>query len=146
MKVLFCTSSKIGARLIRAVTWSDWSHVAILDGGHVIEAVLPEVRSTPIHRVLAKHTRHTIVEVPVPDEGAALRAARSQIGKPYDLFGMLGLGLHRDWQQDTDWWCSELVAYAIERGGLSVFRDGVLHRINPQHLWMLNFKTVKGIC
>ena len=45
MKVLFCTSNKIGAVLIRGVTWSKWSHVAILLGdGTVVEAVYPKVR------------------------------------------------------------------------------------------------------
>lgn len=141
MRVLFCTSDRIASRIIRAVTWSDWSHVAIIDGYQVIEAVWPEVRAAHLSEVLAKHPSYAIVHIPVPDEQAAIAAARSQIGKPYDLVGMLGLGLHRDWQQDTDWWCSELVTFAIQAGGMQLYRDNVMHKVTPQHLWMLNFQA-----
>ena len=48
MRVLFCTSKLPGAAIIRAVTWSDWSHVAIIDGEEVIEATWPAVRITPL--------------------------------------------------------------------------------------------------
>ncbi|MFA6903334.1 MAG: YiiX/YebB-like N1pC/P60 family cysteine hydrolase [Gallionellaceae bacterium] len=139
MKIIFCTSNKIGARLIRAVTWSDWSHVGIINGDEVIEAVYPRVKATPLHEVIANHTRYCIVDIPCPDEAAAIKAALSQIGKIYDLKGMLGLGINRDWQDDSKWWCSELVAWAILQGGLRIFRDGVMHRITQQHLFMLNF-------
>ena len=38
MRVLLCTTDKIGSRIIRAVTWSRWSHAAIIDGDEIIEA------------------------------------------------------------------------------------------------------------
>lgn len=137
MRVLFCTSDKIGASAIRAVTWSDWSHVALLlDDGTVIEAVWPSVRRVPLQEVLDKHPRWAIVEF--PDVGGYEARALSQIGKPYDLAGMLGLGINRDWQSDDKWWCSEFLAWLAER-----FRDATLHRVTPQHLWMLNFPVLE---
>ena len=142
MKILFCTSNKIGARGIRLVTWSDWSHVAIIDGDEGIEAVWPMVKITSLAEVLASHTDYCVVDIPCQNEEAALAWARSQVGKPYDLLGMLGLGFHRDWQNDSDWWCSELVTRAAMNGGNKLFRDGLLHRITPQHLWMLNYPVV----
>ena len=52
MRVLLCTTDKIGSRIIRAVTWSRWSHAAIIDGDEIIEAVWPRVRvSSLIHAV-----------------------------------------------------------------------------------------------
>ena len=32
-----------------------------------------------------------------------IAAARSQVGKPYDLWGVLGLGFKREWQDDESW-------------------------------------------
>jgi hypothetical protein len=138
MRVLFCTSDQIGARLIRAVTWSDWSHVAIIDGAEVIEAVWPAVRVRPLADVLATHPRHAIVDFHCPRDDLAIAWARAQVGKPYDLAGMLGLGLHRDWQDDSKWWCSEITLGAANQGGFTPFRAETLHRITPQHLWMLS--------
>ena len=142
MKILFCTSNKIGARGIRLVTWSSFSHVCIIDGQDVIEAVWPKVKVTPLGEVLNNHIHHAIVDIPSNDE-SVLVAARSQIGKKYDLTGMLGLSLHRDWQDDSAWWCSELVAWALQQGGTKLFRDEVMHRVTPQDLWKLNYKLVE---
>lgn len=139
VKILFCTSGKIGARLIRGVTWSFWSHVAIVDGDHVIEAVWPCVRRAPLADVIAAHPDFVVVDIPCPDDAAGIAWARSQIGAPYDLSGMVGLGINRDWQDDSKWWCSELTAAALRVAGRKLFRDDAMHRITPQHLWMLNF-------
>ena len=137
MRVLLCTTDKIGSRLIRAVTWSRWSHAAIIDGGEIIEAVWPRVRVSSLARAIETHPRWTVIDIPVTDESAAIAAARSQIGKPYDLWGVLGLGLKRQWQDDDAWWCSELIAWAAKQGGTDLFRPDALHRITPEHLWML---------
>ena len=37
----------------------------------------------------------------------------SQISKPYDYFGVFSIGFRRDWQEPDKWFCSELVAAAI---------------------------------
>lgn len=141
MKVLFCTSELIGAKLIRAVTWSDWSHVALVDGDTVIEAVWPVVKTTPLSEVLEKHKSYTIVELPSLDDDALLEAAKSQLGKPYDLTALFGILSHRDWQQDDRWFCSELVAWSFSKSGSPLFRPEALPRITPQHLWMLAPKS-----
>ena len=138
MKIIFCTSNGISSRIIRGITWSEFSHVAVIDGDEVIEAVYPHVRVTPLADIIARHSRCAIVEIPC-DEKAAILAARSQIGKPYDLKGMIGIGINRDWQDDGQWWCSELVAWAIASGGNKLYRDEFMHRVTPQHLWLPNF-------
>lgn len=137
MKLLFCRSNTIGSRLIRLVTWSDWSHVAIVDGDEVIEAIWPRVRVAKLADVIVSHTELRIEDYPTPRDGEIVAAARSQIGKRYDLLGMLGIGLHRDWQDDDAWWCSELPAWACAQAGVPFFRAEALHRVVPQHWWML---------
>ena len=137
VKLLFCTSKKIGAAAIRAVTWSKYSHVALVDGDEVIEATWPAVRVAPLAEVIAAHSAHVIVDLPCANPEFVIEAARSQVGKPYALTALFGLLMHRDWQEEDRWFCSELVAWAFEKAGEPLFRAEVLRRVTPQHLWML---------
>jgi uncharacterized protein YycO len=43
--------------------------------------------------------------------------ALTQVGKPYDYSAIFGIALHRDWHDESKWFCSELVAVAAERAG-----------------------------
>lgn len=138
MKLLFCTSRKPLAFLIRAVTWSQFSHVAIIDGDEVIEAAWPRVRRSKLLDVLKTHPVYRIAHFNTPDDVAVLDAARSQIGKPYDATALIGLLFRRDWQESDRWFCSELVAWAFDKAGFPLFRPETLHRVTPQHLWMLH--------
>lgn len=145
MQVIFCASRKIGAMAIRAVTWSKWSHVAIVDGDEVIEATWPHVRVRPLADLLTSQSRHAVVDLPCRSPAAAIAAARSQIGKPYDLSALFGLLMHRDWQEDDRWFCSELVAWAFDQAGSPLFRPEAMHRITPEHLWMLSPERQKDL-
>lgn len=143
MKVLFCTSNLPGAVLIRGVTWSKWSHVAlVLDDGTAIEATWPKVRRVALSEILAKHSKYVIVDIPV-DYNKVVDAAMSQIGKPYDITSLFGILVHRSWSDTDSWFCSELVAWSFAQSGNSLFREEDVHRITPQNLWMLNYPIVE---
>lgn len=144
MRLVFCTSQRVGSRLIRAFTWSDWSHVALVDGGEVIEAVWPEVRAAPLNELLANHAAHAFVDMRCAAPGEVIRAARSQVGKPYDVTALIGMLARRDWQEESGWFCSELVAWAFEQAGTPLFRRNAIHRVTPQHLWMLAPMELRG--
>lgn len=138
ISLLFSASHHPMSSVIRACTWSSWSHVAIIDGDEVIEAMAPNgVRRFPVVQAIDHAKRAAIVELPCMDPQAVIAAAASQLGKPYDYTAIVGLGLHRDWQEDDAWFCSELVAWSFAQAGESLFRAEVLRRITPQHLWML---------
>lgn len=138
VSLLFSTSSHPMSALIRACTWSSWSHVALIDGDEVIEATAPDgVRRYPVLWAMEHAKRAAIVDLPCCDPQAVIAAAASQIGKPYDYGAVVGIGLHRDWQEDDSWFCSELIAWAFAQAGDSLFRPEVMRRITPQHLWML---------
>lgn len=77
-----------------------------------------------------------------PDPDALLAAARTQLGKPYDVFGALGVGFRRNWQETDRWFCSELIAYAFQESGHPLFRPESLYRISPEDLWTLPFQVV----
>lgn len=138
IRLLFSTSSHPLSAVIRAVTWSRWSHVAIVDGETVIEATATHgVCRTRTWEAIARSTHYAFVDLPCDDPAAVIAAAAGEIGKPYDFSGVAGLGLHRDWQQNDAWFCSELVAWSFAQAGFPLLRADVMRRVSPQHLWML---------
>lgn len=140
MKLLFTKRNILGSLLIRTVTWSDWSHVEImLPDGYLIGAAAPHgVIESRYEDRIAQAASAATMEFPCH---APLFWFLSQLGKPYDWFGVAGLGLHRDWQEEDKWFCSEFACRAVKEGGLELFQSGVMKRITPQHLWMLNYPT-----
>ena len=143
IQLLYTRSHHLSSAAIRLATWGDFSHVAQIDGPKVIESVFRDgVREDSLDNAIARASRWAIVEYRHRNPAAMIAAARSQIGKPYDKTGALGLGLHRDWQEDDAWWCSELIPWAAEQAGEAWFMPQVMHRITPQHLWMRHGRVV----
>lgn len=140
VKVLFSRRALPGSTAIRVVTWSEWSHVEILDGDELIGAnMFSGVSITPLRERLALSSKVALVEFECLDPAAVIGAARSQLGKGYDYFGLLGiLARQRNWQSTENWFCSELVAWAFAEAGYPLFRVELGSRIVPQHLWMLH--------
>lgn len=137
VQLLYSRSRHIASAGIRLATWGEFSHVALVDGSQVVEAVFNGgVRADDLNAAIGRASRWAIVEYDHCNPSGMIRAARSQIGKPYDMTGALGLGVHRDWQQDDAWWCSELVPWAAAQAGEEWFMPQAMHRITPQHLWM----------
>lgn len=129
--------------LIRGFTWSKWAHVGfVLDDNSVIEAVWPKVRRVPFELAVSGYSAYTIVDFKGFDSKKVIEAAKMQIGKPYDLSGVLGIAMHRDWQKQDSWSCAELVSWCFQQSGKPIFRTEGLHKITPQHLWMLNYPEV----
>ncbi|SED51101.1 YiiX/YebB-like N1pC/P60 family cysteine hydrolase [Pseudomonas anguilliseptica] len=145
IQLLFSTTHHPFSGLIRAATWSDWSHVALVAGNYVIEAVALEgVRQVSKAYAIERASAYSLVDMPARNPQAIIDAARSQIGKPYDWTAIAGLGLHRDWQEEDSWFCSELLAWAADQAGEPWFRPEALRRITPQHIWMLS--PERGLC
>ena len=134
IRLLFSTSHHPMSAVIRACTWSNWSHVALVAGPFAIEAVTTGVRKVPVLDAMDRAKRAAVVELPCRDPRAVIAAAESQLGKPYDFTAIVGLGLHRDWQEDDRWFCSELVAWAFEVAGAPLFRTGYW-RVTPQTIY-----------
>lgn len=137
-RVIFSRRHHPGSVLLRTAMWSPWSHCGIMDADRVIEASAGGgVVDTPLRDFIGHASQWAMVDFPANDNHV-LRAARAELGKPYDWQGVAGIGLHRTWNKPDAWFCSELVAYALEKGGLKLFR-GDAKRITPMHLWMLNY-------
>ena len=145
IQLLFSTTRHPFSALLRAATWSRWSHVSLVAGPHVIEATALEgVRQVSKAYAISRASDYCLVDLPARCPQAIIDAARSQIGKPYDWTAIAGLSLHRNWQEDDSWFCSELVTWAADQAGEPWFRSEALRRITPQHLWMLS--PERGLC
>lgn len=138
MQLIFARSHSPGSLLIRAMTFSKWSHVAMIRGGTVIEARWPRVRITTLDAFKSDHSAWEYGALPVGNVDDAWDYAYDQIGKPYDVGGLLALPFQqRAWQSDERWFCSELVAAAANYAGARLFRDSERSRVTPGDLWRL---------
>lgn len=135
VQVVFSRNHSPGSLLLRTFLWSPWSHCALVDGDMVIEAAaFHGVRERPLSEFFADASKREVIEIKA-NASAVLAAARSQIGKPYDWTGAAGIGMRRNWQDDDAWFCSELVAWAFEAGGRSLFRSQPW-RITPRDIYI----------
>jgi hypothetical protein len=131
MKVIFCRSHLPGSYAIRALTFSRWSHVAlILPDGRVLEATWPKVQPTTVEAVIAAHSAYEIRELGIPEH--RIPWLLDQVGKYYDL-GALAMYLNpwRDWTENDRWFCSELLAAAMD-----LFNEA--GRVSPQMLYLVS--------
>lgn len=137
MKLLFARSHWPGSYAIRALTFSQWSHVApIADDGTSVEAVFPRVRVATAGGIIDAHSAFAIAHVECPNEAAAWRFLDQQVGKLYDLGALVALPFQRrDWESPSRYFCSELVAAALNAGGRDLFRD--FSRVTPEMLWQI---------
>lgn len=58
------------------------------------------------------------------------------------LVGVLGLAIRRDWQDDTNWWCSEYAPWIFQKGNFPLIRASAVHRITPEDLWKLPLEVM----
>lgn len=136
VQVVFTRRRSVGSLLLRTFLWSGWSHCAIISGASAIEAAaFGGVRVRSLDALLGEASRSEIVEIPAADPDAVIVAALSQVGKPYDVPGVLGIGFRRRWQDADSWFCSELVAWAFEAAGAPLFRVEAW-RITPRDVYL----------
>lgn len=59
-----------------------------------------------------------------------------QLGKPYDLNGIWSFFVERDWRDDDSWYCSELIAVALEKSGFLPYKL-YTHQVTPENLLLI---------
>lgn len=128
----FSTTSAFISRAIRFITWSEFSHVdVVLPDGGLLGAHLDGVKiRRPETQKFTKTARFTVSMTP-EQEARFYEFLYKQVGKPYDKTAIFGILVHRDWQEDDSWFCSELVAAACEYAGVSLIREK-RNRITPR--------------
>lgn len=141
MKLIFGAAPTPGSLLIRGLTFSRWSHVGIVFGDEVIEAHWPRVASRSLDEFKAHYPSWDVTSLPCANEAAAERFVREQLGKLYDLGGLIAIPFQqRDWQAPSRWFCSELPPAAAAIGGTPYFLDAEQHRVTPGQLYAITRK------
>ncbi len=126
--------------LSRLIRWRQWgrgpvhvAHVEEMDGprpGRVIEAWWPRVRHgdwLDAHHQDDEISLHAIPAT--PDQRQAFHEFMlAQVGRRYDLLGLVGfMALRADIQERDAWFCSELIAAAARAARIPLFNwDEVL--------------------
>lgn len=153
IQIQFSTSTAFASGIIRRLTHSPWSHVDIVmpdgllgvSGKDDSISDIGGVRIRPFNEwpYLTKPKVACLnCSADITDRIHA--AAASQIGKPFDnsaMWGMLedqALEKNRNWRDPNQWFCSELVAWALETGGLFPYPLAVLkNRISPADILLM---------
>lgn len=138
IRLQFADEPRWWARPIKWFSHGEFCHVDIVaDDGALIGA-------RPIRGVARRppnylpFTRTLIVDVPVTGQDQATAFLDAQIGKPYDFTAIGGFLRGRDWREDDSWFCSELVAAVLERGGAFPHRLAApLSKVTPADLLLV---------
>lgn len=139
IRIVFTRERSLGSLAIRAFTASRWSHVALVTGaGTIIDATFKHgVAERPWSDFLEKASAYEVVTFAAAKPDDVVNFARTQVGKKYDMLALVGFYFRTGWQDTRSWFCSELIAWAINRGHKPTFREKCVGRITPQHLWLL---------
>jgi len=135
LEVIFGLNNSWQSRVIRFRTHGTWSHVGLVDGDHVIEAIGGLfVCRTPMNDFLARYTEtQTLLTM------GDIEVARRVIGQKFDSAGIFGLFVHYTKAQDPNkWFCSELVA----RASYSI-RDEFAHLATPLTIEMICYPSLE---
>lgn len=123
IRLQLSATNGLQSRLIQFLTASVISHVDIvLPDGRLLGALPSDgVQVRP-----ANYSRWTrILRVTIPStadqERRFFEAAEGQIGKKYDWSGIFNFFTQRNWRESDKWFCSELVAYALEAASIPAF-------------------------
>lgn len=73
------------------------------------------------------------IMVTASEKEAIMMHAESMLGKEYDTWALIGNMFRRNWQETKKWFCSELIAYAFDKGGRLLIRDRT-NRVTPGDL------------
>jgi hypothetical protein len=121
----FVRGADVGADLIAWFSHGGYSHVDIvLPDGRLLGARSDRVGGAPPGvqiRDAAYVEGCEVLRVAIecaPEMAATFEAfVRGQIGKPYDVEGIAGFIVGRDWRDDSAWFCSELASAGLEHCG-----------------------------
>ncbi|WP_372941439.1 hypothetical protein [Shewanella sp.] len=128
MQVIFCRNNRPLSFLIRAFTFSRWSHCGVVIDDHVIHATaLNGVVIQPLIEVKQDYPSHEVCQLPGNAE-----LALPLVGRKYDWGGVFGVRWG-GWGDPDKWFCSELVAYCT-----CLFRENRVSRVTPEHCYMLS--------
>lgn len=135
MRIVFVTDNMPWSIIIRWFTWSKYSHVGLLfSDNEVIDATLRKgVSKKTLEEYKKKYKNIKTCSVPNVNEFETRVFAEKQLGKPYDWKALFGMLIRRKWTDENSWFCSELVAVALHKGGVTIIKKEA-SRVTPEDL------------
>lgn len=133
VRVIFAKGRHVTSYAIRLRYQSRWSHVGIIIGDEVHEAVHPAgVIKTPLQEFINRYgTDRVEIAVAYAEPGWQQRAS-DMLGTDYDFWGAFGMGIGtRKFDNKNAVWCSHHVGIV-----LGTFRNERLNRLSPEHIWI----------
>lgn len=139
IRFMFTNSKLPLSPIIRAVTWSKYSHMTIIiDDETVLHSDFHGVRLEKIKALQERSKNWMIAEYKCERPQDLINACMTQIGKPYDYGALIGILIRKiELQDDSKWVCSELPEYGAWMSGQQFFHTEFNNRITPQHWLML---------
>jgi uncharacterized protein YycO len=143
--LFFTTSDSIVSRAIRLRTWGRFSHVQIITNPESEPAGKIEVISADAEGVVCRDIRehewenYEILTYPEMTEEERINVVKfslQQVGRPYDFVGLGSFLLYKEMQNDSRWFCSELVYVAYKKAGIRLQRRVKQDFISPRDLYM----------
>ena len=135
VQLIFARGRSIGSYAIRLRYQSRWSHVAVVIGDVVHEAMHPDgVVKTPLQQFKDRYgAGNWAIATALAEPGWQLRA-NALLGLRYDWWGAFGIGLGTRKLDNPDaLWCSHHVGII-----LGTLRPERLNRLAPEHLWIVS--------
>ncbi|HEY9704857.1 MAG TPA: hypothetical protein V6C58_20620, partial [Allocoleopsis sp.] len=127
VKMYIISTNTIVGNIIKFLTFSRWSHVVIsFDDNTFIDSVAFDgVRLYTKKDFEEYFKKYEVIPITLTKYYDARQFALEQVNKGYDWKAIFGYLFHkrRKWQDENRWFCSELVAAILLKGGRKLFRS-----------------------
>lgn len=145
IRFMFTNSKLPLSPIIRAVTWSKYSHMTIIiDDETVLHSDFYGVRLEKIKALQERSKSWMIAEYECERPQDLINACMTQLGKPYDYGALVGILIRKiELQDDSKWVGSEIPEFGAWASGQPFFNTEYAHRITPQHWLMLPHKLIE---
>lgn len=137
IRIHFLRSNDMAGFVIRLFTRSKWNHVAIEYNGIIWESMAPG----GVRKILAKGyperwDDHETIELPTSNVLDICDFLDGEVGKKYDWKAVFAWPFRIDWHDRSKWFCSELVAEALQLNNHTKLKlNKRARRITPEYLY-----------
>lgn len=148
IQLRFSTTRSLVSSLIRAWTWSAFSHVDIIvPGMGYLGSKAPQgVRLRPWDYQKPSRAMIGTVECTEAQAADVMEFALRQVGKKYDWLNIYGEILHKDWTEEPNRWvCSALIWAAFHYAGIDLVDPEKLDRLTPKDLLLSPYITLREL-
>jgi hypothetical protein len=142
IRIRFVTDDDVVSAGIRVAEYGFWaSHCeSVMPNGSLLGAHFDGgVQTRPSNYDATKWVKQLFVDVPSfgTQEQDFYDFLNHQLGKPYDIGGIAGFVSQRDWRLPNAWFCSELMAAALEESALMTPVATEVYHITPRDLLLI---------